>query len=223
MEGGGRLIPPSSFLPNRYYSNAYGRFMTPDPYRANNGGPGDPRDPGSWNRYVYTRGDPVNRIDPSGTCDLNIYYTDPDGTIVVDCIDFPSDGGGGGSSSASGSGSGSGSGTIARGCLINLNCQHLYGSGYADCMQQQQQDNLKSCLQSFSNSSLGGAVSFLSAVNLLQNRGNISTVLDWTLIPAAKAAALKVIQDLSSTVGNTDFYSIAGTSQFPESSSNSAL
>jgi RHS repeat-associated protein len=59
---------------NRYYSNAYGRFMTPDPYTAS-GGPGNPRDPQSWNRYAYTRGDPVNGNDPSGllTCS-----TDPD-------------------------------------------------------------------------------------------------------------------------------------------------
>jgi RHS repeat-associated protein len=47
---------------NRYYSNAYGRFMTPDPYKAS-GGPSDPQ---SWNRYAYTRGDPVNRKDPQG-------------------------------------------------------------------------------------------------------------------------------------------------------------
>lgn len=39
--------------------------MTPDSYMAS-GGPGDP---GSWNRYAYTRGDPVNRTDPAGTCD----------------------------------------------------------------------------------------------------------------------------------------------------------
>jgi RHS repeat-associated protein len=54
---------------NRYYSNQYGRFMTPDPYQAQVGGPGDPNDPGSWNRYTYTRGDPVNRYDPAGTDD----------------------------------------------------------------------------------------------------------------------------------------------------------
>ena len=54
---------------NRYYSNAYGRFMTPDPYQSNTGGPGDSSDPGSWNRYAYTRGDPVNRFDPAGTDD----------------------------------------------------------------------------------------------------------------------------------------------------------
>jgi RHS repeat-associated protein len=47
---------------NRYYSNVYGRFMTPDPY-TNSGRSNDPQ---SWNRYAYTAGDPVNRIDPSG-------------------------------------------------------------------------------------------------------------------------------------------------------------
>jgi RHS repeat-associated protein len=56
---------------NRYYSNAYGRFMTPDPYLANNGGAGNPNDPGSWNKYAYTRGDPVNRKDPIGLGDEN--------------------------------------------------------------------------------------------------------------------------------------------------------
>jgi hypothetical protein len=39
--------------------------MTPDPYTAS-GGPGDPQ---SWNRYAYTRGDPVNRIDARGLDD----------------------------------------------------------------------------------------------------------------------------------------------------------
>ncbi len=51
---------------NRYYSNAYGRFMTPDPYQGTSGGPGDPDNPQSWNRYAYTVGDPVNWIDPQG-------------------------------------------------------------------------------------------------------------------------------------------------------------
>jgi RHS repeat-associated protein len=53
------------YAKNRYYSNAYGRFMTPDPYQASGG----PSDPGSWNRYAYTRGDPVNRNDSGGLCD----------------------------------------------------------------------------------------------------------------------------------------------------------
>jgi RHS repeat-associated protein len=49
----------------RYYSNVQGRFMTPDPYAAS-GGPSDPQ---SWNRYAYTRGDPINRVDTAGTDD----------------------------------------------------------------------------------------------------------------------------------------------------------
>jgi RHS repeat-associated protein len=67
---------------NRYYSNAYGRFMTPDPYKGNSGGPGDPRDPLSWNRYAYTRGDPVNRYDPAGLDDCSPGDTLPCSTTV---------------------------------------------------------------------------------------------------------------------------------------------
>jgi len=55
---------------NRYYSNAYGRFMTPDPAGFRAARPGDP---GSWNRYAYTPGDPVNGNDPSG---LDGYFGD---------------------------------------------------------------------------------------------------------------------------------------------------
>ncbi len=47
---------------NRYYSSVYGRFLSSDPYRASGG----PSDPGSWNRYAYVQGDPVNGVDPSG-------------------------------------------------------------------------------------------------------------------------------------------------------------
>src|SRR5271166_2790548 len=36
--------------------------MSPDPYTASGG----PSDPGSWNRYAYTEGDPVNGVDPTG-------------------------------------------------------------------------------------------------------------------------------------------------------------
>jgi RHS repeat-associated protein len=57
---------------NRYYNNAYGRFMTPDPYTASGG----PNDPQSWNRYAYTRGDPVNRYDPAGMADSTPTFTD---------------------------------------------------------------------------------------------------------------------------------------------------
>jgi RHS repeat-associated protein len=50
---------------NRYEQPGYGRFLSPDPYKASAGA----GDPGSWNRYAYTRGDPVNRTDQSGRAD----------------------------------------------------------------------------------------------------------------------------------------------------------
>ena len=53
------------YAKNRYYSSTIGRFMTPDPYRNSAG----TADPGSWNRYAYTRNDPVNRVDPFGLDD----------------------------------------------------------------------------------------------------------------------------------------------------------
>jgi RHS repeat-associated protein len=51
---------------NRYYWVGTGRFMSPDPYMANSGGAGGVGDPGSWNRYSYVGGDPVNWVDPGG-------------------------------------------------------------------------------------------------------------------------------------------------------------
>src|ERR1039458_6735123 len=46
----------------RYYGNAMGRFLTPDP----GGVAADASDPGSWNRYAYVGGDPVNFADQTG-------------------------------------------------------------------------------------------------------------------------------------------------------------
>jgi len=47
---------------NRYYSPQMGRFLSADPYQASGG----PAEPGSWNRYAYVEGDPVNYGDPAG-------------------------------------------------------------------------------------------------------------------------------------------------------------
>jgi RHS repeat-associated protein len=60
---------------NRYYNNAYGRFMTPDPYQATASSPSDPKNPQSWNRYAYVAGDPVNSNDPTGQLEP---FCDPD-------------------------------------------------------------------------------------------------------------------------------------------------
>lgn len=52
----------------RYYTAIAGRFQTPDPSRGV-----DPHNPITWNRYIYSNDDPVNRYDPSGldSCDPN--------------------------------------------------------------------------------------------------------------------------------------------------------
>ena len=47
------------YADERFYASTYGRFNTPDPYKASGG----PSDPGSWNRYSYVEGDPVNAND----------------------------------------------------------------------------------------------------------------------------------------------------------------
>ncbi len=73
----------NDYADQRYYSNQFGRFMSPDPYTASAG----PSDPGSWNRYAYTRDDPTNRIDPTGLDDVVIDDGEGDGW---------DDGGGGG-------------------------------------------------------------------------------------------------------------------------------
>ena len=57
------------YADQRYHNPGTGRFMTADPYSASGG----PADPGSWNRYAYTRGDPVNRIDRTGLDDCSAH------------------------------------------------------------------------------------------------------------------------------------------------------
>ena len=64
--------------------------MSADPYKGG-GGAGDP---GSWNRYSYTRNDPVNRYDPQGTADF--YATGTCGPECGDLFDSRSGSGGGG-------------------------------------------------------------------------------------------------------------------------------
>jgi len=49
----------------RYYTSGLGRFLSADPF----GGSASAARSGSWNRYAYVEGDPVNRNDPSGMYD----------------------------------------------------------------------------------------------------------------------------------------------------------
>ncbi|MBN1371298.1 MAG: RHS repeat-associated core domain-containing protein, partial [Anaerolineaceae bacterium] len=48
------------YLRARYYSTYLNQFIQPDPILP------DPRVPGNWNRYVYSRNNPINLTDPSG-------------------------------------------------------------------------------------------------------------------------------------------------------------
>ena len=50
------------YADQRYYASNYGRFNTVDPLQSS----AKPNNPGSWNRYAYVGGDPVNLLDPRG-------------------------------------------------------------------------------------------------------------------------------------------------------------
>ncbi|MGH7868361.1 MAG: RHS repeat-associated core domain-containing protein [Candidatus Dormibacteraceae bacterium] len=62
------------YADQRYHQSGFGRFMTTDPYD----GSASAKYPGSWNRYAYSGGDPVNNSDPNGL--------DDDGPIGPDVI-----------------------------------------------------------------------------------------------------------------------------------------
>ena len=72
------------YADQRYHGPGTGRFFTPDLY-LNNTGLGDPS---GWNRYAYTRGEPVNLRDPAGLADC-----DPDGIVGRVCPYYEAGGG----------------------------------------------------------------------------------------------------------------------------------
>jgi RHS repeat-associated protein len=57
------------YAEQRYHQPGMGRFLTPDPYQ----GSSEPDNPGSWNRYSYVGGDPIEYKDADGReeCDPN--------------------------------------------------------------------------------------------------------------------------------------------------------
>ena len=57
----------NDYAVNRYMTPGNGRFITPDPSK---GAFANPANPGSWNLYAYTRGDPINHSDPTGLCSV---------------------------------------------------------------------------------------------------------------------------------------------------------
>ena len=65
------------YADQRYYHSASGRFVSMDPHEA-----GVVQLPGSWNRFQYAHGDPVQYSDPSGL-DICIWNR---GTSTLHCI-----------------------------------------------------------------------------------------------------------------------------------------
>ncbi|MBV8846569.1 MAG: RHS repeat-associated core domain-containing protein [Bryobacterales bacterium] len=61
------------YADQRFHMPGLGRFLTTDP----SAGSAQSSDPGTWNRYAYVGGDPVNRDDPAGLCWIaGTWYTD---------------------------------------------------------------------------------------------------------------------------------------------------
>jgi RHS repeat-associated protein len=54
--------PATDYADQRYYAVGTGRFGTADPSKGSSAA-----DPGSWNKYAYVGGDPVNFLDSHGT------------------------------------------------------------------------------------------------------------------------------------------------------------
>ena len=83
------------YADQRFYTSQFGRFMSADRF---NRAP-KVNDSGSWNKYSYTSGDPVNRVDRQGTedyCTDEYCCEDGDDCDGDPCDEDPSLCGGGG-------------------------------------------------------------------------------------------------------------------------------
>jgi RHS repeat-associated protein len=70
------------YADQRYHQPGMGRFTVPDRYTASGG----PSDPGSWNRYAYVGGDPINYSDPTG--EQRAAPGAGDGPVICDPFDI---------------------------------------------------------------------------------------------------------------------------------------
>jgi RHS repeat-associated protein len=211
---------------NRYYDNATGRYLTPDPYK----GSADPWNPQSWNRYGYALGDPVGRNDPWGLCTINgVQYADgsspcPDVTSVdvyggasspPTLYPIPWGGDPGPGYLIVRPGAGQGGGTAP--CPAT---SYSTTSSTPPCLTPQQYQQSQ-CLSSFASSPAGQIIGFLSALDLITDFGH--SYLDWTLLPAAKGAAIELVQYLSNEFGSTEFLSLTGASTSTTIAGESAI
>jgi RHS repeat-associated protein len=90
----------NDYADQRYKGVGAGAFLSPDP-----GGiaTANLKNPGSWNRYAYVQGDPIDGRDPTGR--ILISCTDPSGAGIYDgsCDGDGGDDGGGGGNPCGGS------------------------------------------------------------------------------------------------------------------------
>lgn len=156
---------------NRYYSNAYGRFMTPDPY-TNSGRLSDPQ---SWNRYAYTRGDPVNRVDLTGTDDTPTFsITVLDLINTPPIISWPQQSAGGGWGTAQYWASAIGSALAVATSWQQLATENFQAKSELESMLQSQQGS--GCLNYLEANAKGGPKSF----NQLMQDASGVTFIDTT-------------------------------------------
>jgi len=91
------------YADQRMYNPQMGKFFSPDPGGKSSWNSGNP---GSWNQYLYSNGDPINSIDPSGmdlvmiggSCDSSGEEDcggDNEETGCEDCVEDPPDTSGG--------------------------------------------------------------------------------------------------------------------------------
>jgi RHS repeat-associated protein len=78
------------YAQNRYHQPGMGRFLSPDPFMGSAG----PSSPGSWNRYAYVMGDPVNRVDRKGLDGGMVIGCDPNDPDPSDCAAYSDSGDG---------------------------------------------------------------------------------------------------------------------------------
>jgi RHS repeat-associated protein len=195
------------YADQRFYASTYGRFMTPDPYvagGAKKGSVSNPKDPGSWNRYAYTRGDPVNRFDPNGTCDITTYSTSTDGTIVVDCTDIGDSGDDGSGDDGSGDDDGIGDTSVPYSCApATCAPSPSYQQVFQECSnyaQSQANTKINTAVNIWgtvkTSLEVGGAIASVLTVSnawatVIQDAATLTQVTNLTTTAAYYASALK--------------------------------
>jgi RHS repeat-associated protein len=79
------------YADQRFYASSYGRFTTADAFQPRPSKNSAYGHSSTWNKYAYVTNDPVNLVDPHGTCGTPpISYVAADGAFV-DTVSIPCD------------------------------------------------------------------------------------------------------------------------------------